>query len=140
MTTRFIAASTVTLALIAGFTLGRVTGPHAVATAQVPPSTGHFMCYMTKVATSVVASAQVKDQFSSQTIKFYRPDMFCAPATKIPESFKPLKPMGKQDHLLCYRTQAPAIKTSRKIANQLEQTAFTDLTPSYFCMPTYKAG
>ena len=139
MTTRFIAASTVTLALVAGFTLGRVTGPHSVATAQVPPSTGHFLCYRTKVATSASAAANVTDQFGSRDIKFYQADMLCTPTKKIPRSFHPIKVAGNQDHLLCYHTQAPAVNAARKLANQLENTAFQGLTPTYFCMPTFKS-
>jgi hypothetical protein len=139
MAVRFIGASLMTLGLVAAFTLGRVTGPHAVATAQVPPTTGHFMCYRTKVATSASAAANVTDQFGSQTIKFYQADMLCAPAKKIPASFRPIKVAGAQDHLLCYHTQAPFINAQRRLANQLEKTAFNGLAPAYFCMPTNKS-
>ncbi|GAC1659170.1 MAG: hypothetical protein NVS4B3_27110 [Gemmatimonadaceae bacterium] len=81
MTARFIAASLLTLALISAFALGRATGPGAVATAQMRPLS-HFMCYQTTFETSAVAAAQITDQFGSASRKFYRANIFCAPAKK----------------------------------------------------------
>ena len=139
MTVRFLGASLAALALIASFALGRATGPHAVATAQVPPVLPHFMCYKTQFGTAAVATALVTDQFGAAKRQFYRADMFCAPAKKQPISFKPMKVPGNPDHIMCYRTEGAAVNASRKIANQLEQTYFKGLQPSYFCMPTYKS-
>jgi hypothetical protein len=110
-----------------------------VATAQMPPPLPHFMCYRTQFGTSAVATALVSDQFGSVKRQFYRADMFCAPAKKQPISFKRIKVPGNTDHIMCYRTEGAAVNASRKIANQLEQTYFKGLTPTYFCMPTYKS-
>ena len=97
------------------------------------------MCYQTTFATSAVAAAQIADQFGSTARKFYRADMFCAPAKKMPR-FKPMQVPGPTNHLMCYRTAGAPINAARKIANQLEQTSFKGLTPAYFCMPTFKQG
>ncbi len=138
MTVRLIAASLTTLALVVGFTLGRVTGPHDVATAQTAPLS-HFMCYQTKLSTAAVAGATVGDQFGTTDRKLYRADMFCAPAKKKP-FFKPLGVPGNADHLTCYHTDGAFINAARKIFDQLEATQFNGLTPRYFCMPTFKQG
>jgi len=139
MKVRSMTASIVTLALVAGFMLGRATGPHAVAVAQPGPMLSHFMCYQTQFATSAVAQAEVQDQFGQTNLQFYRANMFCAPAIKKPINFKPLKVPGNADHLMCYRTQSKPINASRTVVNQLEKTAFRGLTPAYFCLPTWKA-
>ena len=138
MTMRFIGASAATLALlITGFALGRATGPQ-VATAQVPPLS-HFMCYTTQFAPSGSGAATVVDQFGQTDRKFYRADMFCAPAQKKP-FFKPIRVPANADHLTCYHTEGASINAARKIIDQLEQSSFKGLTPKYFCLPTYKAG
>jgi hypothetical protein len=136
MKTRFITASIVTVALIGGFALGRTTGPQ-VASAQVP-GLSHFMCYQTTFATAASAAARVTDQFGSTTRKFFRADMFCAPAKKLPMGFKPRPVPAGADHLTCYHTEGASIAQSRKIMNQLETTAFKGLIPRYFCLPTFK--
>ena len=136
MTIRFIGASVTALALIAGFALGRATGPQ-VASAQVP-TLSHFMCYQTQFATSASAAAQVTDQFGTTGRKFFRADMFCAPAKKKPISFHPRQVPGNADHLTCYHTEGAPIAQTRKILNQLEVTAFKGLAPRYFCLPTFK--
>ncbi|GEM_PF-7065512 len=136
MKIRFIAASIVTLALVAGFALGRATGPQ-VASAQVP-SLSHFMCYQTTFATSASAAATVSDQFGSTARKFFRADMFCAPAKKVPLGFKPRQIPANANHLTCYHTEGATLAQSRKIMNQLETTAFKGLIPRYFCLPTFK--
>ncbi len=135
---RYLTASLATLTLVAGFVLGRATGPHDVATAQVQPLQ-HFMCYQTQFATHAVAVAQVADQFGSAPRQFFRADMFCAPAKKAPH-FKPIQVPGPPNHLMCYHTQGAPINAARKVANQLEQTSFQGLRPVYFCLPTFKAG
>ena len=138
MTMRFIGASFATLALlITGFALGRATGPQ-VATAQVAPLS-HFMCYQTKFTTAASSAATVVDQFGQTDRKFFRADLFCAPAKKKP-FFKPIKVPPNADHLTCYHTEGASIKAARKIIDQLEQSSFEGLTPRYFCMPTFKAG
>jgi hypothetical protein len=136
MTIRFIGASVTALALIAGFALGRATGPQ-IASAQVP-SLSHFMCYQTTFATSAAAAAQVSDQFGSTARKFFRADMFCAPAKKKPLGFHPRQIPANADHLTCYHTEGATLAQTRKIMNQLEVTAFKGLTPRYFCLPTFK--
>ena len=136
MTIRLITASIAALALIAGFALGRASGPQ-IASAQVP-SLSHFMCYQTTFATSAVAAARIADQFGSTTRKFFRADMFCAPAKKMPLGFHPRQIPGNADHLTCYHTEGAPIAQTRKIMNQLETTAFKGLTPKYFCLPTFK--
>jgi hypothetical protein len=136
MSIRFIGASVTALALIAGFALGRATGPQ-IASAQVP-SLSHFMCYQTTFATHAAAAAQVSDQFGSTARKFFQADMFCAPAKKMPLGFKPRQIPANANHLTCYHTEGAPIAQSRKIMNQLETTAFKGLTPRYFCLPTFK--
>jgi hypothetical protein len=138
MTFRFVTALLATLTLVAGFVLGRATGPRDIATAQVPPLS-HFMCYQTQFATSRSASAAVADQFGVAQREFFRADMFCVPARKKP-NFKPQPIPGPADHLTCYHTEGKAVNAARKIFNQLEETAFRGLTPRYFCLPTFKAG
>jgi len=135
MTARLIIASATTLALIAGFALGRVTGPQ-VATAQTNPYP-HFMCYQTKLSTNAGAAAQLTDQFGTTTRKFFSADMICAPTTKKP-LFNPRTVPGRPDHLVCYHTQGQFINAARRIANQLEVSSFNGLTPRYLCMPTFK--
>jgi hypothetical protein len=136
MAIRFIVASVTALALVAGFALGRATGPQ-IASAQVP-SLSHFMCYQTTFATSAAAAAQVSDQFGSTARKFFRADMFCAPAKKKPLGFRPRQIPANADHLTCYHTEGATLAQTRKIMNQLEVTAFKGLTPKYFCLPTFK--
>ena len=136
MTIRFIGALVTALALIAGFALGRATGPQ-VASAQVPPLS-HFMCYQTTFATAASAAAQVTDQFGSTARKFFRADMFCAPAKKMPLGFRPRQIPANANHLTCYHTEGAPIAQSRKIMNQLETSAFKGLIPRYFCLPTFK--
>ena len=134
---RFVTALLATLTLVAGFVLGRATGPRDNATAQGAPLP-HFMCYQTQFATHAVAPAQITDQFGTANRQFFRADMLCAPAKKIPH-FKPLPIPGPADHLMCYHTQGTPVNAARKIANQLERTSFTGLRPVYFCLPTFKA-
>ncbi len=136
MTFRFVTALVATLTLVVGFVLGRATGPRDVATAQVPPLS-HFMCYQTQFVTHAVAPAQITDQFGTANRQFFRADMLCAPARKIPH-FKPQQIPGPADHLICYHTEGKAINAARKVFNQLEETAFRGLTPRYFCLPTFK--
>jgi hypothetical protein len=138
MTIRFIGASVTALALIAGFALGRATGPQ-VASAQTPPIP-HFMCYQTTFATHASAAANVTDQFGTTARKFFQADMFCAPAKKVPISFHPRQVPANADHLTCYHTEGAPIAQTRRIINQLEVSAFKGLTPRYFCLPTYKQG
>jgi hypothetical protein len=137
MTIRFIGASVTALALIAGFALGRATGPQ-VASAQGAPAIPHFMCYQTTLATNASAAAKVSDQFGSTARKFFRADMFCAPAKKAPIDFHPRAVPANANHLTCYHTEGATLAQSRKIMNQLESTAFKGLTPRYFCLPTFK--
>lgn len=137
MTIRFIGVSVTALALVAGFALGRATGPQ-IASAQVPPALPHFMCYQTTFATSASAAATVSDQFGSTARKFFRADMFCAPAKKVPLGFHPRQIPANANHLTCYHTEGASIAQSRRIMNQLETTAFKGLIPRYFCLPTFK--
>jgi hypothetical protein len=138
MTFRFVTALIATVTLIAGFVLGRATGPRDIATAQMMPAP-HYMCYQTQFATHAVALAQISDQFGTANRQFFRADMFCAPAKKVPH-FKPMQVPGPANHLMCYHTLGNPVNAARKIANQLEQTSFTGLKPVYFCLPTFKAG
>jgi hypothetical protein len=135
---RFVTASIVVLAVLAGFALGRVTGPHEVADAQMP-SLSHFMCYQTQFATARSAAATVVDQFGQNDRKFLRADMICAPARKKP-MFKPIQVPGPADHLMCYHTEGASINAVRDVMNQLERSRFKGLTPRYFCLPTFKKG
>jgi hypothetical protein len=134
---RFLAAALAVLTLVAGFALGRVTAPQDAAVAQT--SLSHFMCYQTTLATSATGAATVIDQFGQNDRRFFRADMFCAPARKKP-FFKERPVPAGADHLTCYHTEGASINAIRSIYNQLEQTRIRGLTPRYFCMPTYKKG
>jgi hypothetical protein len=97
------------------------------------------MCYQTQYATAASGAGHVTDQFGATDRKFFRADMFCAPAKKIPLGFHPLQVPGAANHLTCYHTEGAAINASRTIVNQLEKTRFKGLTPRYFCLPTFKS-